>query len=414
MSGELIVYNLEKYYKCYPSNWARLKEWLTFDKRTFHEKKWVIKDISFSVARGETLGIIGINGAGKSTLLKLITGSSKASSGSVQKKGVMASILELGIGFQLELTGRQNIFLLGQLQGMKNSEIADKIESIEDFAEIGDYLDHPVRTYSTGMQARLAFSVATVQRPDILILDEILSVGDVYFQNKCFKRIREFKANGTSIILVSHDKQAIHSICDRAILLYDGLIAMEGNPENVMNYYNALLASNQNQTIVKNNNIKLNGKNQTISGNRNAKIIEIKLVNYQNKITEIVYVGNILTLELRIITLDSLDKIVVGFMIKDRVGNQVYGTNTFLKDVLINNINKDEMIVIKFSFTVNLGEGDYSFTTAITSTENHLENNYEWIDQALTFSVVNKDYKKFIGTAWLDSKVKIERSEKNV
>ncbi|HEY8385294.1 MAG TPA: ABC transporter ATP-binding protein, partial [Porticoccaceae bacterium] len=232
--GSITVTNLGKAYKVYPTRFARLKEWLLPFATPRHTLKWVLQDISFSVNPGEAVGIIGVNGAGKSTLLKIITGTTQPTTGSVHITGRVAALLELGMGFHPDFTGRQNVFMAGQLLGYTVEEITALMPEIEAFAEIGDYIDQPVRVYSSGMQMRLAFSVATAHRPDVLIVDEALSVGDAYFQHKSFDRIREFRRQGTTLLIVSHDKQAIQSICDRAILLNAGKIAMQGEPEAVM------------------------------------------------------------------------------------------------------------------------------------------------------------------------------------
>src|SRR5450755_346142 len=217
--GTVRVTQLGKAYKQYPTRWSRLAEWIVPFAPPRHTLKWVLKDVNFHVAVGEAVGIIGINGAGKSTLLKLITGTAAPTAGSIAMTGRAVALLELGMGFHPDFTGRQNAFMAGQLIGLRTEEIEAITPEIEAFAEIGDYIDQPVRVYSSGMQMRLAFSVATVKRPDILIVDEALSVGDAYFQHKSFERIREFKRQGTTLLLVSHDKTAIQSICDRAILL---------------------------------------------------------------------------------------------------------------------------------------------------------------------------------------------------
>ncbi|MGZ8341581.1 MAG: ABC transporter ATP-binding protein, partial [Telluria sp.] len=217
--GAIYVVNLGKAYKQYPTRWSRLGEWMLPFKGARHKLKWVLQDINFQVAAGEAVGLIGINGAGKSTLLKLITGTSQPTTGSVHMTGRVAALLELGMGFHPDFTGRQNVYMSGQLLGMTVEEIRELMPQIEDFAGIGDYMDQPVRVYSSGMQMRVAFSVATARRPDILIVDEALSVGDAYFQHKSFDRIRQFRKQGTTLLLVSHDKQAIQSVCDRAILL---------------------------------------------------------------------------------------------------------------------------------------------------------------------------------------------------
>jgi lipopolysaccharide transport system ATP-binding protein len=191
--GTITVTNLGKAYKQYPSRWSRLAEWLLPGDKPRHNLHWVLQDINFTVNPGEAVGIVGINGAGKSTLLKMITGTTQPTTGSVQLTGRVAALLELGMGFHPDFTGRQNAFMAGQLLGFSVEEIARLMPNIEAFAEIGDYIDQPVRVYSSGMQMRLAFSVATATRPDILIVDEALSVGDAYFVHKSFGRIKQFR-----------------------------------------------------------------------------------------------------------------------------------------------------------------------------------------------------------------------------
>jgi lipopolysaccharide transport system ATP-binding protein len=273
--GTIRVHNLGKAFKQYDKRWSRLAEWILPFIGTQHRLKWVLEDISFQLAPGEAVGIIGINGAGKSTLLKLITGTSQPSTGSVAMTGRVAALLELGMGFHPDFTGRQNAFMAGQLIGLSVEEIEQAMPAIEAFADIGDYIDQPVRVYSSGMQMRLAFSVATVKRPDILIIDEALSVGDVYFQHKSFERVREFRKLGTTLLIVSHDRAAIQSICDRAILLDGGRLTKQGSPEEVMDYYNALIAERENSTVEQVKTAE--GRVQTTSGSGEATVTAIKI-----------------------------------------------------------------------------------------------------------------------------------------
>jgi lipopolysaccharide transport system ATP-binding protein len=231
----IAVSNLGKAYKQYSSKWARLIEWLTGRQR--HKNHWVLSDINFSLAPGDTLGVVGVNGAGKSTLLKIITGTTLPTTGSVRVRGRVAALLELGMGFHPDFTGRQNVFIAGQIQGLTVPEIEHAFDAITAFADIGSYMDEPVRIYSSGMQMRLAFSVAIAVRPDILIVDEALAVGDAHFQAKCFQRISEFRALGTTLLLVSHSVEDIVKHCDRAILLMDGKIEQYGSARMVTNRY---------------------------------------------------------------------------------------------------------------------------------------------------------------------------------
>lgn len=406
--GNIVVSKLGKAYKQYPTRWSRLVEWLLPFGRARHKLKWVLTDINFQVSSGEAVGLIGINGAGKSTLLKLITGTTQATAGSVWMEGRVAALLELGMGFHPDFTGRQNVYMAGQLLGMTVEDITALMPQIEDFAGIGDYMDQPVRVYSSGMQMRVAFSVATARRPDILIVDEALAVGDSYFQHKSFDRIRQFRKEGTTLLLVSHDKQAIQSVCDRAILLDGGRLAKEGAPEEIMDYYNAMIADRENETLRL--NTTENGKVQTISGTGEASVADIALLDEGGQRAEVLDVGTAVTLEIRIQVSAPIPRMVLGYMIKDRLGQPMYGTNTHLKGLPLENVAVGEEVVYRFAFPLNLGPGTYSIATAIVSTETHLVNNYEWRDLALVFTVVNMRRPHFEGSAWLDPVIDIQRT----
>ncbi len=406
--GTIAVSNLGKAYKQYPTRWSRLGEWLLPMRGPRHKLKWVLTDISFRVSPGEAVGLIGINGAGKSTLLKLITGTTQPTTGAVAMEGRVAALLELGMGFHPDFTGRQNVYMAGQLLGMTVPEITALMPQIEDFAGIGEYMDQPVRVYSSGMQMRVAFSVATARRPDILIVDEALSVGDAYFQHKSFDRIRQFRKEGTTLLLVSHDKQAIQSVCDRAILLDGGRLAKEGKPEEIMDYYNAMIAERENDTV------RLNatggGKVQTVSGTGEATVLDIALIDDTGARVEVVDVGASVTLEVRVQAKAAIPRMVLGYMIKDRLGQPMYGTNTHLKGLPLEAVGAGEEVVYRFAFPMNLGPGTYSVATAIVSTETHLVNNYEWRDLALVFTVMNMRRPHFEGSAWLDPAIDIQRT----
>lgn len=403
--GTITVSNLGKAYKQYPNRWARLLEWLDSRNKPRHTLKWVQQGINFTVQPGEALGIIGINGAGKSTLLKMITGTTQPTTGSVHMSGRVAALLELGMGFHPDFTGRQNAFMGGQLLGYSVQEIAQLMPDIEAFAEIGDYIDQPVRVYSSGMQMRLAFSVATAIRPDILIVDEALSVGDANFQHKSFDRIREFGKKGTTLLIVSHDYMAIQSICDRAILLDRGQLAKQGSPEEVMDFYNALIADRANSTV--SHRIVDDGRVQTASGTGEASVVEISLLNERGDELEMVNVGENITLQIKVQTNALIPRLVLGYMIKDRLGQPIFGTNTHHTHQTLENLKIGDLITFRISFSMALGPGSYSIATALHSTDTHLANNYEWKDLALIFTVVNVDKKAFIGTSWIPPKIGI-------
>ena len=405
--GTIRVHKLGKAYKQYGTRWSRLAEWALPFRGPRHRLKWVINDISFQLAPGEAVGIIGTNGAGKSTLLKLITGTTQPTSGSVQMTGRVAALLELGMGFHPDFTGRQNAYMAGQLIGMGVDEISALMPEIEAFADIGDYIDQPVRVYSSGMQMRLAFSVATARRPDVLIVDEALSVGDAYFQHKSFERIRAFRRLGTTLLIVSHDRAAIQSICDRAILLDGGQLVKQGRPDEVMDYYNAMLAERGNETVAQ--EVAADGRTQTSSGTGEASVTDIWLENEACEKVEMVNVGTAVTLRVRARINAALPKLVLGYLIKDRLGQDMYGTNTYHMDQVLHDLRPGEEVDYRFAFPLNLGPGSYSVTTALTSTDTHLTDNYEWRDLAFLFIVMNMNRKLFVGCNWIEPSLRIER-----
>jgi lipopolysaccharide transport system ATP-binding protein len=405
--GSIYVTNLGKAYKQYPNRWSRLAEWVMPFRGARHQLKWVLQGINFRVDPGEAVGIIGINGAGKSTLLKLITGTVQPTTGKVTTSGRVAAMLELGMGFHPDFTGRQNVMMAGQLLGLSVNEIAALMPEIEAFAEIGDYIDQPVRIYSSGMQMRLAFSVATARRPDLLIVDEVLSVGDVYFQHKSFNRIREFRKQGTTLLIVSHDKEAIQSICDRAILLDASCLVKEGVPEEIMDFYNAMLSDRTKAKVAQ--RMTDNGKLQTVSGTGEATVTELALLNEAGECVEVVDVGSPVTLIAKVAAHVPIPRLVLGYMIKDRLGQSIYGTNTHHLKMPLLGLDSGEVITFRFGFNADLGPGSYSVSVALTSTETHLVNNYEWRDLALVFHVVNVSRAFFVGSAWLSPETSVAR-----
>ena len=402
----LSVQNICKTYLDYESNFKRFASWFSKNKEEKNVKT-VLKDVSFDVGAGEVVGLIGQNGAGKSTLLKIISRTLKPSSGRVTSGAKISSILELGMGFHGDLTGRQNAYQSCSLMGYSKEQIDEIITYIEDFAEIGEYFDYPVRIYSSGMQMRLAFSVVTANRPDILIIDEALSVGDVYFQHKSFDKIKEFKSLGTTLIIVSHDSGAIKSICDRVILLEKGQILKDGEPEAVLDYYNALISKKQDVQI---SQVALeNGKIATISGNKKACIKNVEILDAAGKKIQNLEVGKKIKLKVTVQVNENLPSLVLGYQIKNRFSQVVYGTNTYHLKQALKNLKKGEEYDFSFEFDANLGVGSFSVTIALHDSDNHLQNNYEWRDNAIIFNVVNFSKPDFVGLAYLEPSLEIKR-----
>ncbi|MDI3400878.1 ABC transporter ATP-binding protein [Pseudomonas sp. V88_4] len=405
--GHIRVTGLGKAYKQYPTRWSRLAEWLIPFSPMRHRQYWVLQDINFEIAPGEAVGIVGVNGAGKSTLLKMITGTTQPTCGQIQLEGRVAALLELGMGFHPDFTGRQNAIMAGQLLGMQVEDIEALMPDIERFAEIGEAIDHPVRTYSSGMQMRLAFSVATARRPDILIVDEALSVGDAYFQHKSFDRIRSFRKAGTTLLIVSHDRSAIQSICDSAILLEGGHMVMHDKPEAVMDYYNALLAEREGQTVRQ--ELLDGGQVRTVSGTGEAGILSVRLLDERERSIDAAEVGQPVTLEVEVEIRQDIERLVLGFMIKDRLGQAMYGINTHRQNQALEDLRAGERVTYRFTFVMGLGKGNYSVALSLSRLDSHLDRNFEWRDYGLVFHVINNRQEDFVGCSWLGASTSITR-----
>ncbi len=417
------VQNLGKAYPIFTSKLQTIATWLGLKQR---QQNWILRNVSFEVKQGEAVGIIGINGAGKSTLLKMIAGTSIPSEGTIQIDGKISALLELGIGFHPELTGRQNAFLACRMQGMELPEIHKLIPHIEQFAEIGNYFEQSVRTYSSGMFVRLAFAVATAMRPEILIVDEALSVGDAYFQHKSFAKIREFRDLGSTLLFVSHDNGAIKSICDRAILINKGGIIIDDEPSKVLDFYNALIADKNSKydevyqtnsaNISENENIDIE-QNSTSnlknffgrSGNKKAEILDITLINSKNQQNApLIMSGENLKLQIKFVVHEHLENLTIGFDIKNRLGEFMYGTNTAIRNILpdIGKTTGEHIVEINIK-SLNFGVGIYQVALALHAGYSHVEENYDWIDGAAMFEVVpNNSDKAFIGMCNLDVDIK--------
>jgi len=386
--GTITITNLGKAYKQYPNRWSRLAEWILPGKQTRHHLHWVLQDINFTVQPGEAVGIIGINGAGKSTLLKMITGTTQPTTGSVNITGRVAALLELGMGFHPDFTGRQNTFMAGQLLGYSVEEIARLMPEIEAFAEIGDYIDQPVRVYSSGMQVRLAFAVATAHRPDVLIVDEALTVGDAYFQVKCYQRITQFKEQGTTLILVSHSPGDVVKHCERAIMLKNGRIEQDGSSRAVSNRYLDELAvkrreANATQPAAEHpaEQAILNGLNDDFHtrpgyhreehrwGHGGAAILDYLIVADGQQYPSRIEGNSTVDFYFKVRFDADFDNVVPGFLIKTLEGIFLYGTNSFVSTQGRENIaaRAGDIKVFKFSLPLTLNEGYYLVSFGISS-----------------------------------------------
>ncbi|MBZ4687981.1 MAG: transporter ATP-binding protein [Clostridiales bacterium] len=398
------VENLSKIYKIYEKPIDRLKEALHPLRKKLHKEFYALKNISFQVEAGQTVGIIGKNGSGKSTLLKILTGVLTPSSGNINIKGRLSALLELGAGFNPELTGIENVYLNGAILGYSKEEINDKLKDILDFADIGEFINQPVKTYSSGMFVRLAFAVAINVDPDILIVDEALAVGDIRFQQKCFRKIEEFKENKT-VLFVSHDLSAINKFCDYAIWINDGCIIDYGEPSEVTKKYQAfMMGSNLNKyedNINSDENRNINDQfidnidsiddNLDVWGDNKAIITGISLIdsNTKNK-NSLFKAGQKASLYIRVKYNDNINNPIVGFTIKDRLGNIVTQSNSYILEQYLNYAEKGTIVCYKFDFTFpNLKRGIYTISPAVASgtQEDHVQ--HCWIHDALVIQVID-------------------------
>lgn len=401
MTESIIVNNISKKYKHHNNRWAHITHSLTRGRFKPPVEKWVLQNITFKVYTGESIGIVGQNGSGKSTLLKIIAGITSPSVGTITCCGKIAALLELGMGFNPELSGRQNAQMACQLRGLDNRTTQQLMQNIYEFSEIGSYFDQPLRTYSSGMQVRLAFSAATALRPDILIIDEALSVGDVYFQHKCISRIREFKEQGTTLFFVSHDASAVKTLCDRAVLLEHGKLTLDDNPENVLNYYNAIIAQKEKDLEIK----QLETKQQittTRSGNGKAKILGVELLNQRGQATRAFLVGETAFIKCQVEYRTAINNATFGVVIRDRLGNDIFGTNTYHLD---HAITTPGVVEIEFKLQLNLGYGHYSITVASHSLHSHIDDNHDWWNNSVVFEVIPSNTYRFVGVSHLPIEV---------
>ena len=388
------VENVSKQYRIYDRPSDRLAESLSRGRLRRHREFWALRDVSFEVQAGTTVGIIGQNGCGKSTLLQIISGTLTPTHGEVRSEGRIAALLELGAGFDPEFTGVENVFMNASLMGFSRRETTELLPNIERFAEIGQFINQPVKTYSSGMYVRLAFAIAASVEPDILVVDEALAVGDAVFQHRCIRRIKELHDRGSTILFVSHDTAAVRALCDRAILLNAGRMIADGNPADVLNDYQRIVMEREEaydaDTAVE-ESAGENGGRAPVQytyrhGDGSASIIKTELCDSAGRPVQIVETGAPLTANVTVRFNKEVEAPVIGFLIRNRLGIHAYGTNTKEQEIKLGTIGSGEVVSIRFSFRCWLGIDDYSISFAVHSAEGQA---YDWVDGALFFRVVS-------------------------
>jgi ABC-type polysaccharide/polyol phosphate transport system ATPase subunit len=417
MSTALRVNSVSKQYRIYDKPADRLKETLTRGRWKAHREFWALKDISFEVEAGTTTGIIGPNGSGKSTLLQIITGTLQPTHGSVSLDGRVAALLELGAGFNSEFTGIENIFMNTSLMGISKSDTERLLPGIENFAEIGDFIYQPLKTYSSGMYVRLAFATAIATAPQILIIDEALAVGDAVFQHRCMRRIKEMQENGTTILFVSHDPSAVRALCSHAVLLNGGKLVTEGTPADVLNRYQKIIMAREQayeETLKSAETPALENETAELSstplshvyrhGDRSAEVLKVELLDSALKPTQLVETGEPLNVRVVYVAHSDLDDVVCGFLIRNRHGIHIYGTNTELQQVPLTRVKQGEVIEVTFQFNCWLAPDHFSLCVAVHSSAGV---SFDWLDGCLFFRIMSAT--PIEGVANLDATVTTKR-----
>ncbi|TGK04976.1 ABC transporter ATP-binding protein [Leptospira semungkisensis] len=394
------IENLSKTYQGYSKPLNRLISALSFGYFGLDVKYKALDGISFSAEKGEVIGIIGRNGAGKSTLLKLLTGVSKPDSGKLEKKGTVRSILELGVGFNPELSGQENLYYNGLVWGLDPEELLQSSEEIFKFSGLSEFRNAPLKNYSSGMTMRLGFALATAKRPDILIVDEALAVGDASFQQKSLNRFRKFSEEGTLTLIVSHDLELLKSVCTRLIVLEKGKLVFDGNPIDGFREYMQIIASSS-----------LEGNTKIEDSKSLVENLQVGILHAGKLNPAILPVGAEVELNVKVNFRNSIPDLTVGFHIDDHRGIRVFGTNTYHIGGRQKDISPGENVSVSFRFPLNLSPGKYSLGIALHSGESHAEGSYLWKDGILLFELERLDLPKFEGAAWIPVKVESKKGD---
>ena len=438
MENAITVKDVTKIYKMYDKPIDRLKESLNPFHKQYHKKFYALNDLSFEVKKGETVGIIGTNGSGKSTILKIITGVLSPTEGEVKVDGVISALLELGAGFNSDYTGIENIYMNGTMMGFSRKEMDAKLQDIMDFADIGDFVYQPVKTYSSGMFVRLAFALAINVDPEILIVDEALSVGDVFFQSKCYRRMEEIRRNGTTILMVTHDMGSIIKYCDRVVLLNKGNFIAEGPPGRMVDLYKKILANQMDalqEELTEMNDFsgeeaaqpesradqsghpKLMKDSLTINSNRTeygdgrAEIYDLGLFDQRGNLTNLLLKGEKFTIREKIRFAAEIQNPIFTYTIKDRKGTDLSGTNTMFEGTDIKPVKAGDEYEVSFTQKMTLQGGEYLLSMSCTGFEQGEHVVYHRLYDVANITVISN--KNTVGVFDMESKVEARKIEQS-
>jgi ABC-type polysaccharide/polyol phosphate transport system ATPase subunit len=390
----VLVQNVSKLYRLYRRPADRLRELLP-GVAPAHRDFWALRDISFEVERGETLGLVGPNGCGKSTLLQMVSGILQPTMGRVVTRGRIAALLELGAGFNPEFSGRENVFLNGEIMGLSRGAIERAMPSIEAFAEIGEFMERPVKEYSSGMYVRLAFSTAIHVDPEILIVDEALAVGDAVFANRCVRKFQELRERKITVLFVSHDLGLVKQLSDRAILLLNGRIEAEGAPNDVINRYIGLVLEKQ-APETRQERLRSSFRH----GDGTSEIVGIQMLNARGEETASIASGEPVTVRVQARFHRAVSDPMVGILVRTRIGMDVYGTNTRIENTELGDFEAGQLLEVDFGIECWLTPQQYTLTAAMQNADG---SSHDWLDDAIAFDVV--DARVAAGVANLRAKV---------
>jgi homopolymeric O-antigen transport system ATP-binding protein len=386
------VQAVSKRYKLYRRHRHRLLEAVTLRRRSWHTDFWALRDVSFELEPGSTLGIIGVNGSGKSTLLQVIAGIVRPTIGRVTVGGRIAALLELGAGFSAEFTGRENVELYGIITGLSRETVRRRMPEIEAFADIGEFIDRPVKSYSSGMYVRLAFAAAIHVDPDVLLVDEALAVGDAVFQHKCLRRIGELQASGKTILFVSHDMALIKSVCSKVALLHQGRLVKLGDPEDIVNLYHAQVDEAERSHVDAARGVAPADAefDRRVASSRHgtgaARIRNVELLDAGGQPVTVAAFGMEVTLRVQAEFYEDVPVSIIGFSFRDKTGIDVVGTNTYEERAPIPPRRAGDRVIVDFRQHVPLQPGTYSVTVACAY--NPTQQVYlDWVDHCLYFEV---------------------------
>ncbi len=402
----LLVQNVSKVYRLYRKPSDRMIEFLRLTRKKLHSDFWALRNVSFSVDRGEFLALVGPNGCGKSTLLQIVSGILQPSQGKVVTRGRVAALLELGAGFNPEFTGRENVMINGELLGLDRSEIQNALPRIEEFAGIGEFINRPVKEYSSGMYVRLAFSTAIHVDPEVLIVDEALAVGDAAFANRCIRKFHELRERRVTVLFVSHDMGLVKQLAHRALFLSQGSVQADGDPKYVIDRYIASVLERQAPAPTFTRPDEL--KSRQGHGDYSSQIVDVQFLDETGCACTTVSSGQAVVVRIQSRFHQSQTDPMVGILVRNRIGIEVYGTNTSIDGAQLGAFAPGDTLTVEFRFQCWLTPQQYSLTVA---TQNSDGTSQDWLDDAIVFDVVS--LRHAAGVADLRAEVRWSRYHKD-